>query len=198
MTTVVTCEIVKNGLSNPLMRKVATKIAEECTSTDGFKEKLTQMKDFNKRAKPKKNKTQGISQEAHATITQYAIDKATQQGIREGRELQKTEHKQAIQRGIKEQRERQKQKRRLTCQKCKQLGKIGHGGHTEKQCWYNMQSLNDNTPSCAWCKQHRPRSAHKDHTVGNCWKRADHTAMRKEQNTVQMKKDMTKDFAVTW
>jgi hypothetical protein len=31
MTTVVTCEIVKNGLSNPIMRKVATKIAEECT-----------------------------------------------------------------------------------------------------------------------------------------------------------------------
>jgi hypothetical protein len=68
MTTVVTCKIVKNGLSDPLMRKVATKIAEECTSTEGFKAKLTQIEDFNQRAKPQ---TPGISQEAHATITQY-------------------------------------------------------------------------------------------------------------------------------
>jgi hypothetical protein len=65
MTTVVTCEIVKNRLSDPLMRKVATQIAEECTSTDGFKAKLTQIKDFNQRAKQQKKKTQGISQEAH-------------------------------------------------------------------------------------------------------------------------------------
>jgi hypothetical protein len=47
MTTVVTCKIVKKGLLDPLMRKVATKIAEECTSTDGFKAKLTQIKEFN-------------------------------------------------------------------------------------------------------------------------------------------------------
>jgi hypothetical protein len=46
-----------DGLSNPLMRKIATKIAEECTSTDGFKAKLTQIKDFNQRAKPQKRKT---------------------------------------------------------------------------------------------------------------------------------------------
>jgi hypothetical protein len=92
------------------MRKVATKIAEECTSTDGFKAKLTQIENFNERAKPKKNKTQGISQEAHATITQYAIEKATQRGIREGTELQKTENaiKKATQRGSYERSERQK------------------------------------------------------------------------------------------
>jgi hypothetical protein len=52
MKTVVTCKIVKKGLLDPLMRKVATKIAEECTSTDGFKTKLTQIKEFNQRAKP--------------------------------------------------------------------------------------------------------------------------------------------------
>jgi hypothetical protein len=38
MTTVVTCKIVKNGLIDPLMRKVATKIAEDApqskTNTD--------------------------------------------------------------------------------------------------------------------------------------------------------------------
>jgi hypothetical protein len=113
MTTVVTCEIVKNRLSNPLMCKVATKIAEECTSTDGFKAKLTQIEDFNQRAKPQKNKTPGISQEAHTRITQYAIEKVTQRGIREGRELQKTENaiEQAPQRGIEERRESQKQRR---------------------------------------------------------------------------------------
>jgi hypothetical protein len=77
-----TCKIVKNGLSNPFMRKVATKIAEECTSTDGFKAKLAQIKNFNQRAKPRKNKTPGISQEAHTMITQYAIEKATQRGKR--------------------------------------------------------------------------------------------------------------------
>jgi hypothetical protein len=60
MTTLVTCQIVKNGLSNPLMRKVATKIKEECTSTDGFKAKLTQIEDFKQRAKPQKNKTPRI------------------------------------------------------------------------------------------------------------------------------------------
>jgi hypothetical protein len=111
MTTVVTCEIVKNGLSDPLMRKIATKIAEECTSIDGFKAKLKQIENFNQRAKPRKNKTPGISQEAHATITQYTIEKATLRGIKEGRELQKTENaiEQATQRGIEGRSKRQKQ-----------------------------------------------------------------------------------------
>jgi hypothetical protein len=70
MTTVVTCKIVKNGLRDPVMRKVATKIAEECTSTDGLKAKLTQIKNFNQRSKTKKNKMHGICHGTHATITQ--------------------------------------------------------------------------------------------------------------------------------
>jgi hypothetical protein len=146
LTTVVTCEIVKNGLSNPLMRKVATKIAVECTSTDGFKAKLTQIKDFNQRAKPQKRKTPGISKEAQATITQYAIEKATRRGIKEGREMQKTENaiEQATLRGIKEPREMQKQRKRLTCQGCKERGK-NHIGNTDEQCWYNTPTLNNNT-----------------------------------------------------
>jgi hypothetical protein len=151
MTTVVTCKIVKNGLSDPLMRKVATKIAEECTSTGGFKAKLTQIEDFNQRAKPQKWKTPVISQKAHATITQYAIEKVTLRGIKEGREMQKTKDaiEEATLRGIEEQREMQKQQKQLTCQRCKQRLK-SHIGHTEVQCWYNMQTLNNNTPSCAW------------------------------------------------
>jgi hypothetical protein len=200
------------------LRKVATKIAEECTSTDEFKAKLTQIENFNQRAKPKKNKTIGISQEAHATIIQYAIEKATQRGIqrriREGRELQKTENaiEQATQRGSDERSKRQKQQNRLTCQRCKQHGK-GHFGHTDKQCWYNTQTRNNNTPSCAWCEHHRVQSAHKDHTIENCWKQADQNAkrdghqreickeramrkdIREEQNPIQTKKDKTKDFA---
>jgi hypothetical protein len=171
------------------MRKVATKIDKECTSTDGFKAKLTQIEDFHKRAKPKKNKTPGISQEAHPTITQYAIEKATRRGIKERRELQKTEYtiEQATQRGIEEQRQRQKQGIRLTCQGCKQRGNghightdeqcwyttqltcqgckqrgRGHIGHTDEQCWYTTQTHNDSTPSCAWCKKHQALS------VGTC------------------------------
>jgi hypothetical protein len=179
MTTVVTCKIVKNGLSDPVMRKVAAKIAEECTSTDGFKAKLTQIKNFNQQAKPKKNKTPGSSQEAHATITQYAIEKVTQRGIREGRELQKTENaiEQATKRGSEERSEIQKLRNRLTCKGCKQRGK-GYFSHADEQCWYNMQTSNDNTPSCAWCKHHRAQSAHKDHTIENCWQRADQNAKR--------------------
>jgi hypothetical protein len=121
MTTVVTCEIVKNGLRDPVMRKVATKIAEECTSTDGFKAKLTQIKNFNQQAKPKKNKTHGICQEAHAWIMQYAIEKATLRGIKEGRELQKTENaiQQTTKRGSEERSERQKLRNRLACKICR-------------------------------------------------------------------------------
>jgi hypothetical protein len=131
MTTVVTCEIVKNGLSDPLMRKVATKIAEECTSTGGFNAKLTQIEDFNQRAKPQKWKTPVISQKAHATITQYAIEKATLRGIKEGREMQKRKNaiEEATLRGIEEQREMQKQRKQLTCQRCKQRLKKSHRTH---------------------------------------------------------------------
>jgi hypothetical protein len=47
MTNVVTFEIVRKGLSDPLMCTVATQIAGECTSTDIFKEKLTQIEKVN-------------------------------------------------------------------------------------------------------------------------------------------------------
>jgi hypothetical protein len=122
MTTVVTCQIVKNGLRDSVMHKVATKIAKKCTSTDGFKAKLTQIKNFNQQTKPKKNKTHGICQEAHTTITQYAIEKVTLRGIREGRELQKTENaiQQTTKRGSVERRERQKLRNQLECNICRQ------------------------------------------------------------------------------
>jgi hypothetical protein len=195
MTTVVTCKIVKNGLSDPLMRKVATKIAEECTSTVGFKAKLTQIEDFNQRAKPQKWKTPAMIQKAHTTITQYAIEKATLRGIEEGREMQKTQNaiEKATLRGIEERREMQKQQRRLTCQGCKQRGN-NYIGHTDKQCWYYTPSL----PSkwCSWCKK-------QSHTTEICWERPGQKAKRAykestkrtEQHATQMKKDKTKDFA---
>jgi hypothetical protein len=41
MTNVITFEIVCQGLTNPLMRTEAAKVAGECTLTDIFKEKLT-------------------------------------------------------------------------------------------------------------------------------------------------------------
>jgi hypothetical protein len=73
MTTVVTCKIVKKGLLDPLMRKVATKIAEECTSTDGFKAKLTQIKEFNQRAKPQNRQTPAMGQKEQTAVTQNAM-----------------------------------------------------------------------------------------------------------------------------
>jgi hypothetical protein len=41
MTNVITFEIVQQGLTNPLMRTEAAKVAGECILTDIFKEKLT-------------------------------------------------------------------------------------------------------------------------------------------------------------
>jgi hypothetical protein len=52
MTNIITFEIVRQGLTNPLMRTEAAKVAGECISTDSFKEKLTQIKEVNQ-AKPK-------------------------------------------------------------------------------------------------------------------------------------------------
>jgi hypothetical protein len=51
MTNVIMFEIVRQGLTNPLMRTEAAKVAGECILTDSFKEKLTQI-EVNQ-AKPK-------------------------------------------------------------------------------------------------------------------------------------------------
>jgi hypothetical protein len=52
MTNVITLEIVRQGLTNPLMRTEAAKVAGECISTDSFKDKLRQIEEVNQ-AKPK-------------------------------------------------------------------------------------------------------------------------------------------------
>jgi hypothetical protein len=52
MTNVITFEIVRQGLTNPLMPTEAAKVAGECISMDSFKEKLTQIEEVNQ-AKPK-------------------------------------------------------------------------------------------------------------------------------------------------
>jgi hypothetical protein len=134
-------------------------------------------------------------QEAHATITQYAIEKATRRGMEEGREMQKTQNaiEKATLRGIEEQNEMQKQRRRLTCQGCKQR-RNNYIRRTDEQCWYNTPS----PPSkwCTWCKK-------QSHTTKICWERPGQKAKRTdkestkqaEQNTTQMKEDKTKDFA---
>jgi hypothetical protein len=184
MKTVVTCKIVKKGLLDPLMREVATKIAEECTSTDGFKAKLTQIEEFNQRAKPQNRQTTLMGQKGQTTVAQYAMA---------NQKKGKTQY---------DKKNMRREKKVRTCQGCKQRCYI-FIGHTDEECWYNTQTLNDNTPSCTWCELHQASSAHKDHAIDNCWKRADHNAKRaeqqraklKEQHTIQMKKDKTKDFA---
>jgi hypothetical protein len=52
MTNVITFEIVRQGLNNPMMRTEAAKVAGKCILTDIFKEKLTQIEEVNQ-AKPK-------------------------------------------------------------------------------------------------------------------------------------------------
>jgi hypothetical protein len=52
MMNVITFEIVRQGLTNPLMRTEAVKVAGECISTENFKEKLMQIEEVNQ-AKPK-------------------------------------------------------------------------------------------------------------------------------------------------
>jgi hypothetical protein len=47
MTNVITFEIVRQGLTNPLMRTEASKVAGECISTDSFKQKLKLIEEFN-------------------------------------------------------------------------------------------------------------------------------------------------------
>jgi hypothetical protein len=47
MTNVLMFEIVRQGLTNPLMRTEAAKVAGECISMDSFKEKLTQIEEVN-------------------------------------------------------------------------------------------------------------------------------------------------------
>jgi hypothetical protein len=61
------------GLLDPLMRKIATKIAEECTSTDGFKAKLMQIEEFNQWAKPQNRQTPAMGQKGQTTVAQYAM-----------------------------------------------------------------------------------------------------------------------------
>jgi hypothetical protein len=112
MTTVVKCKIVKNGLIDPLMRKVATKIAEECTSTDGFKAKLTQIEEFNQRAKSQNRQTPAMGQEEHSTITQNAMGKEILRAMK-----------------CKNRREMKREQRRLTCQGCKETRKHIHPTH---------------------------------------------------------------------
>jgi hypothetical protein len=57
MTNVITFEIVRQGLTNPLMRTKAAKVSGKCTSRDIFKEKLTQIEEVNQ-AKPKQTSLQ--------------------------------------------------------------------------------------------------------------------------------------------
>jgi hypothetical protein len=52
MKNVITFKIVRQSLTNPLMRTEAAKVSGECTSTDIFKAKLTQIEEVNQ-AKPK-------------------------------------------------------------------------------------------------------------------------------------------------
>jgi hypothetical protein len=52
MRNVITYEIVRQGLTNPLIRTEAAKVAGNCILTDIFKEKLTQIEEVNQ-VKPK-------------------------------------------------------------------------------------------------------------------------------------------------
>jgi hypothetical protein len=166
------CKIVKKGLKDPLMRKVATQIAEECTSTDTFKVKLTQIYEFN-RTRPEDRKPPAIGQKSPTTVTQSAIEneKRRETQCHKRREMKKEKRLHVL----------------LTYKGCQERGNT-YNGHTNKQCWDNRQAYRDNTPSCQWCRKH-------GHTTLNCWVCANHNAKRANQDATRRKKDTKKDFA---
>jgi hypothetical protein len=163
------------------MRKVATKIAEECTSTDGFKTKLTQIKEFNQRAKPQNRQTPVMRKVATKIVEECTSThgfKAKQTQIQELNQRAKPQNKQTPTRDQKMEMKREKKQR--TCQGCKQRGNT-FIGHTDDECWYNTQTRNNNTPSCTWCKLHRGNETNRAHAIVNCWEQAHNNAKRAKQ-----------------
>jgi hypothetical protein len=88
MTNVITFEIVRKGLTNPLMRKEAAKVAGECISTDSFKEKSTQIKEVNQ-AKPKQAPLHSRSEYINKVGDKFNMEEEGVNAVGKGKEKKK-------------------------------------------------------------------------------------------------------------
>jgi hypothetical protein len=73
MMIVITFEIVRQGLTNPLMHTEAAKVAGKCILTDIFKDKLTQIEEVNQ-AKPKQTPLHSRSEYINAVEDDFNIE----------------------------------------------------------------------------------------------------------------------------
>jgi hypothetical protein len=119
MTNVITFEIERQGLTNPLMRTEAAKVAGECISTDIFKEKLTQIEEVNQ-AKPKPTPL-------HSTLGKGKDKKKGKDKANNGQANTVEKPPPTPRSGA--------AGTRPTCSWCKKLG------HTYKQCWTRDPTL---------------------------------------------------------
>jgi hypothetical protein len=139
MTNVITFEIVRQGLTNPLMRTEAAKVAGKCTSTDIFKEKLTQIKEVNQ-AKPKPTSLHSRSECINEVGDDFNVDEDGVNAIGKGKKKKtgkgkaNNRHANAVDKPPTAPRSGATGTR-PTCSWCKRLG------HTYKQCWTRDPTL---------------------------------------------------------
>jgi hypothetical protein len=88
MTNVITFEIVRQGLTNPLMCTEAAKEAGECILTDIFKEKLTQIKEINQ-AKPKQTPLHSRSEYINKVGDDFNIEEDGVKAVGKGKKKKK-------------------------------------------------------------------------------------------------------------
>jgi hypothetical protein len=91
-TNVITFEIVRQGLTNPLMRTEAAKVAGKCILTDIFKEKLTQIKEVNQ-AKPKLTPLHSRSEYINKVGDDFNIEEDGVNAVGKGKNKKKGEGK---------------------------------------------------------------------------------------------------------
>jgi hypothetical protein len=139
MTNVITFEIVRQGLTNPLMRTEAAKVAGKCTSTDIFKEKLTWIKEVNQ-AKTKPMSMHSRSEYINEVGDDFNVDEDGVNAIGKGKNKKKGKgkanngHANAVDKPPTAPRSGAIGTR-PTCTWCKRLG------HTYEQCWTRDPTL---------------------------------------------------------
>jgi hypothetical protein len=139
MMNVITFEIVRQGLTHPLMRTDAAKVAGECTSTDIFKEKLTQIEEVNQ-AKPKPTSLHWRSEYINEVGDDFDGEEDGVNLVGKGKNKKKgkgkanTGHVNAVDKPLTEHRAGAPGTR-PSCSWCKKLG------HTYEQCWTRDPTL---------------------------------------------------------
>jgi hypothetical protein len=151
MTNVITFEILRQGLSNPLMRTEAAKVAGECISTESFKEKLTQIKEVN-HAKPKPASLHSRCEYINEVGDDFNMEEDGVNAVVKGKNKNKVKgkanngHTNAVDRPSPTPRSGASGTR-PTCSWCKKLG------HTYEQCWTRDPTLRATTSSSQECRQ---------------------------------------------